>query len=134
VIAQILKTIIYLIIHKRFIAERIIGGGGMPSSHTATVCGLLTAVGIKYGAGGFEFAISAIFAVIVMYDAMGVRRETGNQAKVINEMMEMFAKMDSSMTAEEKLQEFVGHSPPQVLIGAVLGIIIGVTVCNIMLF
>ena len=75
-IAQVLKTLIYLIINKRFVAERMVGGGGMPSSHSATVCALATAAGMKYGGGSFEFAISAMFAIVVMYDAMGVRRET----------------------------------------------------------
>lgn len=129
-IAQILKTIIYLIINKKFVAERMVGSGGMPSSHSATVCGLATAVGIQYGAGSFEFAIAAIFATVVMNDAMGVRRETGNQARVINEMMEMFKNMGNSMTVEDKLKEFVGHTPLQVLMGAILGIIIGAVVGN----
>lgn len=129
-IAQVLKAAIHLIIHRQFVAERLIGGGGMPSSHSATVCGLATAVGFRYGISGFEFTISIIFAIIVMYDAMGVRRETGNQAKVINEMMDMFVKMGNSMTATDKLKEFVGHTPLQVLIGAILGIATGILTCN----
>jgi len=85
-----------------------------------------------YGAESYEFALAVIFAIIVMHDAMGVRRETGNQAKVINEMMEMFVKMGNSMTVEDKLKEFVGHTPIQVLMGAILGIITGAVVCGIM--
>lgn len=131
-VAQILKTAIHLILTKRFVVERMVGSGGMPSSHTATVCGLATATGISYGVNGFEFAAAFILATIVMHDAMGVRRETGNQAKVINEMMEMFVNMGKSMTAEDKLKEFVGHTPLQVLMGAILGILIGVAVCRIM--
>lgn len=127
-VAQVIKTVIHLIITKQFVAERMVGGGGMPSSHSATVCALATATGIRYGGGSFEFAIAIMFAIIVMYDAMGVRRETGIQAKVINEMMEMLTNMGSKMSVEDKLKEFVGHTPLQVLIGAVLGIIIAVII------
>lgn len=127
-IAQAIKTVIHLIITKQFVAERMVGGGGMPSSHSATVCALATAAGIQYGGSSFEFAIAIMFAIIVMYDAMGVRRETGIQARVINEMMEMLTNMGRKMSAEDKLKEFVGHTPLQVLIGAILGIIIAVIV------
>lgn len=130
-IAQVLKTVIYMFINKKFRAERLVGCGGMPSSHAATVCALATAVGIRYGVAGFEFAIAAIFATTVMNDAMGVRRETGNQAKVINEMMEMFRNMGNKMTIEDRLKEFVGHTPLQVLMGAILGILIGAAIGNI---
>lgn len=123
-VAQILKTIIHMWFNRKFVAERLVGSGGMPSSHSATVCALVTATGIEYGGGSFQFAIAAILAIIVMYDAMGVRRETGIQAKVINEMMEMFDHMGKEMSVEEKLKEFVGHTPLQVLIGAILGIAI----------
>ncbi len=127
-IAQVLKTLIYLIINKRFVAERMVGGGGMPSSHSATVCALATAAGMKYGGGSFEFAISAMFAIVVMYDAMGVRRETGIQAKVLNEMMDLLTNMGKEMSAEDRLKELVGHTPLQVLMGALLGILIAVLI------
>lgn len=125
-VAQVLKTIIHLIITKKFVAERMVGSGGMPSSHSATVCALATAAGMQYGGASFEFAISVMLAIIVMYDAMGVRRETGIQARVLNEMMEMFTNMGKKMSMEDKLKEFVGHTPLQVLMGAILGIIIAV--------
>ena len=128
-IAQVLKTIIHLFLTKQFVAERMIGSGGMPSSHSATVCALATATGMVYGGGSFEFAIAVILAIIVMHDAMGVRRETGIQAKVINEMLEVFTNMGKKMSPEEKLKEFVGHTPLQVLAGAILGILIAVMVC-----
>ena len=128
-IAQVLKTIIHLFLTKQFVAERMIGSGGMPSSHSATVCALATATGMVYGGGSFEFAIAVILAIIVMHDAMGVRRETGIQAKVINEMLEVFANMGIKMSPEEKLKEFVGHTPLQVLAGGILGILIAVMVC-----
>ena len=128
-IAQVLKTIIHLFLTQQFVAERMIGSGGMPSSHSATVCALATATGMAYGGGSFEFAIAVILAIIVMHDAMGVRRETGIQAKVINEMLEVFTNMGKKMSPEEKLKEFVGHTPLQVLAGGILGILIAVMVC-----
>lgn len=125
-IAQILKTVIHMWINRRFVAERLVGSGGMPSSHSATVCALVTATGIEYGGASFQFAMAAIFAIIVMYDAMGVRRETGIHSRVLNEMMELFTNMGKEMSVEEKLKEFVGHTPLQVLMGALLGVLIAV--------
>lgn len=129
-VAQVLKTIIHIIVNKQFVAERLVGGGGMPSSHSATVCAMATAAGIQYGGGSFEFAIAAIFAIVVMYDAMGVRQETGKQGKVLNEMMEIFTQMGKNIDAEKALKEFVGHTPLQVLMGAILGIAIAVLICT----
>lgn len=131
-VAQVLKTLIHMIITKQFVAERMVGSGGMPSSHSATVCALATSAGIRYGGGSFEFAISAMLAIIVMYDAMGVRRETGKQGQVLNEMLEVFTNMGKKISAEAKLKEFVGHTPLQVLMGAILGIIIAVLVSFIL--
>lgn len=126
-LAQILKTLIHLFLSKKFVAERLVGSGGMPSSHSATVCALSTASYLEYGAGSFEFAVSLILSLIVMYDAMGVRRETGIQAKLLNEMMETFEKMGHrEISPQDKLKEFVGHTPLQVLMGALLGIIIAI--------
>lgn len=128
-VAQILKTLLYMCLTKEFVAERLVGSGGMPSSHSATVCALATAAGIQYGGSSFEFAIALIFAIVVMYDAIGVRRETGIQAKVLNEMIELFTNMGSNMKAQDKLKEFIGHTPLQVLAGAILGIVIAFVVC-----
>ena len=130
-IAQILKTLIHLLFTRKFVAERLIGSGGMPSSHAATVTSLATATCYTFGANSFEFAMALIFAIVVMYDAMGVRRETGIQAKVLNEIIEIFAGMGSDMSTQEKLKEFVGHTPLQVLAGAILGIIIASIYCSI---
>lgn len=127
-IAQVLKTIIHLIITKEFVLERMVGSGGMPSSHSATVCGLATAAGMKYGGGSFEFAVCAMLAIIVMHDAMGVRMETGKQGRILNEMLEVFTNMGKRIDAEAKLKEFVGHTPLQVLMGALLGIAIALVV------
>ncbi|MBQ2802474.1 MAG: divergent PAP2 family protein [Lachnospiraceae bacterium] len=122
-IAQILKTIIHLILTKEFVAERLVGSGGMPSCHSSTVCSLATASFYEFGAGSFEFAVSMMFAIVVMYDAMGVRRETGIQAKLLNDMLKTFEAMGrKELTAHDTLKEFVGHTPLQVLAGAILGI------------
>ena len=84
---------------------------------------------LKYGVGSFQFAIGFIFAVVVMYDAMGVRRETGKQAKLLNKIMEQdFFKFQDMEDFQDKLKEFVGHTPLQVLMGAILGIIIALVI------
>lgn len=127
-VAQVLKTLIHLFFTRKFVAERLVGSGGMPSSHSSTVCALATSVVIQQGPGSTAFAISLILAIIVMHDAMGVRRETGIQARVLNEMMKLFEDMGSDMPAQDKLKEFVGHTPLQVLIGAVLGILIALII------
>ena len=130
-IAQILKTLIDLWYSKSFSMERLYGSGGMPSSHSATVCALATASAYRFGAGSFEFAISFIFAAVVMYDAMGVRRETGKQAKLLNMIMEQdFWKFDGSEAFQDKLKELVGHTPLQVLMGSILGVVIAIIVNN----
>ena len=122
VVAQVLKTIIDLALNKSFNPERLVGSGGMPSSHSATVCGLTTAAALEYGAGSFEFAISFVLSMVVMYDAIGVRRETGKQAKLLNSiLMENPLKLNAEVL-QEKLKEYVGHTPLQVLAGAILGI------------
>lgn len=124
-IAQVLKTVIHMVVSREFNAERLVGSGGMPSSHSSTVCALATATCFEYGPGSFEFAISAFFAIIVMYDAMGVRRETGIQAKLLNDMIKIFDDMGRpEISTHDKLKEFVGHTPLQVLAGAILGICI----------
>lgn len=126
VVAQVLKTLLDISPNRSFNPERLVGSGGMPSSHSATVCGLATAAGLRYGTGSFEFAICFILAAVVMYDAIGVRQETGKQAKVLNRLLfEDLLKLDS-VVLQEKLKEYVGHTPIQVLAGAILGIVIAV--------
>lgn len=130
-VAQILKTLIHLYFNKNFDPERLVGSGGMPSSHSSTVCALAASSGLIYGLGSFEFAVTTMLAIIVMYDAMGVRRETGIQAKILNEMIDIFNNMNQKVSATDKLKELVGHTPLQVLAGAVLGIIIAFIVVRI---
>lgn len=124
VVAQFLKTLIDFALNKNFNAERLVGSGGMPSSHSATVCGMTTAALLKYGSGSFEFAVSFVVSMVVMYDAIGVRRETGKQAKLLNSiLMENPLKLNAEVL-QEKLKEYVGHTPLQVMAGAILGILL----------
>ena len=101
--AQVLKTIIYALMHHTLDLTRIFGDGGMPSGHSATVCAVATSAGIIYGLDSFPFAISVIVAIIVMHDAMGVRLETGKQAKLLNEFIDLFAKLEQPLSDQEKL-------------------------------
>ena len=128
-VAQLLKTIIHTFVTKDFSIERMYGSGGMPSSHSSTVTALATTAYLLHGAASSEFAISAILAIIVMYDARGVRRETGIQAKVLNDLIELLKDVHNElMSMDDKLKEFVGHTPLQVVAGALLGIAISCTV------
>lgn len=122
VVAQVLKTMIDMALNKSFTPELLVGSGGMPSSHSATVCALVVSSGICYGVSSFEFAVSFVLAAVVMYDAIGVRQETGKQAKLLNMIMDQkLLKMDNE-EIQKRLKEFVGHTPLQVFAGAVLGI------------
>lgn len=133
--AQIIKTIINFAMNKKFNPERLIGSGGMPSSHAATVSGLAAATAIVRGINSFEFAISFVLAMIVMYDAMNVRMETGKQAMILNlflrseETKKKLAEVGKEKWAEIILKEYVGHTPIQVLAGMCLGILIAVIIC-----
>lgn len=128
VVAQLLKTIIDCSLNHGFSAERLVGSGGMPSSHSSTVCALVVSSGICCGVSSSEFAVSFVLAAVVMYDAIGVRQETGKQAKLLNMILEQDFFKSNNHEFQKKLKEFVGHTPLQVLAGAVLGIIIAVLV------
>ena len=123
-VAQVLKTAIDAYFNKGINWERMTGSGGMPSSHSSTVVSLAVAIGVSYGVDSTLFALALIFAIVVMYDATGVIRETGKQAVILNRLL-----LDNpfSWTGEEfdkKLKEYVGHTPLQVLMGAILGVLI----------
>ena len=121
-LAQFFKMIITLVRDKQFNPRTMLFSlGGMPSSHTATVCALVASSAIMFGLASFEFAISFTLAVVVMTDAVGVRRETGEQAKVINRMIEEVFSGDQQKS-DRALKELVGHTPFQVLMGAIVGI------------
>ena len=123
VVAGVLKAIIDFIVNKKFSIIRIVGAGGMPSSHTSTVVALAISVAYYSGVESVSFAIALIFMIIVIHDAIGVRLETGKQAKVLNAMMfesDAFKDLDF----EKKLKEYVGHTPSQAFVGAVVGILV----------
>ena len=122
--AQLIKFLAHIFVHKKIDFRKLTSSGGMPSSHSSTVCSLATAAALRYGVGSFEFSISFILAMVVMYDAIGVRQETGKQARVLNRLLfEDFLKLDG-VVLQEKLKEYVGHTPIQVAAGAILGILI----------
>lgn len=121
-VAQVLKTILYALETKKVDWTRMVGDGGMPSGHSATVTSLCVFCGLKFGFGSVQFALAAILAIIVCHDAMGVRLETGKQAAIINELTKTIELLSSKEWTEEKLKEFVGHTPIQVLAGILLGI------------
>lgn len=124
--AQVLKTLLYLVKTKKFSLERMVGAGGMPSAHSASVCGLTIAIAKSAGFSSPLFAIAFLLSGIVMYDAMGVRRAAGDQAKVINMIIRKNKSDIRSYTPKHKnqLKEFLGHTPTEVLGGAILGILI----------
>ena len=120
---QLFKLIYDLVTTKKFNFKRIMGAGGMPSSHSAVVVSLATLIGKEYGVNSAIFAIALIFAAVVMYDACGVRRAAGKQAKVLNDIVNTPGL--SNIQVQEKLQEALGHTPTQVFVGAVIGVIAG---------
>ncbi len=132
-LAQVLKTIINMVISRKFNAERLLGAGGMPSSHSALVCSMVIATAKSLGVSSPIFAIATLLALVVMYDAMGVRRETGRQAKVLNTIILNWLSdnnpdNDIVDPSFEKLKEFVGHTPFEVIGGAILGIVFALAV------
>ena len=120
---QLFKLIYDLITTKEFNFKRILGAGGMPSSHSAVVTALATMIGISEGIQSPMFGIALVFAFVVMYDAAGVRRAAGKQAKLLNKIVNTPGLTGVEVT--EKLQEVLGHTPIQVFVGAIIGIIVG---------
>ncbi len=141
-IAQLIKAVIYAIRYKTFKLERLFGSGGMPSSHSSTVCALVITVYRIEGSNSAVLGLAMIFAMVTMYDAMGVRRAAGLHAKQINRLRhiveeldeEALDKMDERVDEDEEenpedtkeLKEFLGHTPLEVILGAMLGILIAV--------
>ena len=120
---QLFKLIYDLVTTKQFNFKRIIGAGGMPSSHSAVVTSLATLIGKDFGVDSAFFAIALIFAFVVMYDACGVRRAAGKQAKVLNDIVNTPGL--TNVQVQEKLQEALGHTPKQVFVGALIGLVAG---------
>ena len=120
---QLFKLIYDLVTTKKFNFKRILGAGGMPSSHSAVVVALCTMIGKNYGINSAIFGLSVVFAFVVMYDAAGVRRAAGKQAKLLNKIVQTPGLSNVEVT--EKLQEVLGHTPTQVSVGAFIGLIVG---------
>ena len=120
---QMFKFLVDFIINKKINIKRLMGAGGMPSSHSAVVCTLATSIGKTYGFDSGVFALSVIMAFVVMYDAAGVRRAAGKQASMLNKILETPGM--STLEVQEKLVEVLGHTPVQVFVGAIIGIVVG---------
>ena len=117
------KVIYDLVTTHKFNFKRIMGAGGMPSSHSAVVVGLATLIGKYQGVGSPIFAVSLVLAFVVMYDAAGVRRAAGKQAKLLNKLIETPGL--TTVQVSEKLVEVLGHTPLQVIVGALIGLVVG---------
>lgn len=120
---QLFKLLYDLVTTKKFNFKRILGAGGMPSSHSAVVTSLATLIGKNIGVGTPMFAMALIFAFVVMYDAAGVRRAAGKQARLLNKIVETPGL--SGLEVSERLVEVLGHTPLQVVVGAVIGVVAG---------
>lgn len=123
-LAQLIKVVLTFVFENKVDLSRFVGSGGMPSSHSSSVTSLATAVGLINGFESVEFAISLVFALIVMYDAAGVRRAVGKQARIINQMIEDIHEHKKGVFSGERLKELVGHTPVEVFWGGILGIVI----------
>ena len=121
---QCFKVVWDLVATKKFNFKRVLGAGGMPSSHSAVVCSLAALVGKYTGFDSPTFGIAFILAIVVMYDAAGVRRAAGKQAKLLNKIVETPGL--NVIQVQEKLVEVLGHTPLEVLVGAVLGVVVGI--------
>ena len=123
---QLFKLIYDMFTTKKFNFKRILGAGGMPSSHSAVVTSLATMIGFEYGFNSPIFALAWVFACVVMYDAAGIRRAAGKQAHILNKIIETPGL--TGMEVSERLVEVLGHTPVEVFVGALLGVIIGLLV------
>ncbi|MDO4793017.1 MAG: divergent PAP2 family protein [Filifactor alocis] len=123
-VAQCLKVIFTMIQYKKFDFSRFVGSGGMPSSHSSFVVGLANSIGLVEGYQSTFFALALVFALVVMYDAAGVRQSVGKQATILNQIFEILKNHGGSGKEYEKLKELVGHTPLEVFFGALLGIVL----------
>lgn len=123
---QLFKFIYDLVKSKKFNFKRLMQAGGMPSSHSGVVISLTTMIGKNVGINSPLFAVALIFSFIVMYDAAGVRRAAGKQAKLLNKIVETPGL--TSLQVSERLVEVLGHTPVQVIVGAAIGVIVGLLV------
>lgn len=129
IVAQVAKLFVELIKNKKVNLRSLVTTGGMPSAHSALVTALAASVGQTVGWASAEFAIATIFAIIVMYDAAGVRQAAGKQARILNQMIDELFQEDSKFS-EDRLKELLGHTPVQVIVGSILGIAISWIACR----
>ncbi|HZW99505.1 MAG TPA: divergent PAP2 family protein [Trueperaceae bacterium] len=126
VFAQLLKLVIVVLTERRWAFARLLETGGMPSSHSAAVSALAVSMGLQYGWESPHFAIAAVFGSIVMYDATGIRRAAGLQAELINELVSELGHLFDEGFKPQALRTLLGHTYPQVIVGAILGIVVAV--------
>lgn len=124
-LVQVVKVLLVLLIERRWAPERVLETGGMPSAHSASVSALATSVGMIYGMDHPLFAIVVVFATIVMYDATGIRRAAGHHAELLNDLVEELAHLFDEGFRPRALKTLLGHTYPQVLAGALIGILTG---------
>ncbi|MBE3091795.1 MAG: divergent PAP2 family protein [Candidatus Atribacteria bacterium] len=129
VVNQILKLIIFYITEKKWDMRRFVGAGGMPSTHSALSICVATTIGLKEGWDSPLFALAIVIAFIIMADAAGVRRETGEQAKVLNKIILEF--FEERKIRDKNLKELVGHTPFEVIVGAFIGIVMAWILCAV---
>lgn len=127
-VAQILKVLIEFLTDRKFDLRRLWDTGGMPSSHSASVSALSTCIGLQEGFNSAYFAIAALFSYIVIYDARGVRRAAGLHAEILNEVVKELPHLFEEGFQPKALKTLLGHTGPQVIVGTLLGITIGVVV------
>jgi uncharacterized protein len=128
IVAQVVKVVLVLATERRWAFDRLLETGGMPSSHSAAVAGLATAVGIVEGVGTTYFAVALVFGSIVMYDATGIRRAAGMHAQLINDLVSELAHLFDEGFQPQALKTLLGHTYPQVIVGALVGITTGTAV------
>lgn len=128
-LVQSFKVVYELVKYKKVNIRRIWGSGGMPSSHSALVCSLATVVALTEGVASNNFAISVVLAAVVMYDAAGVRRAAGKQARVLNQIIEN----EGDINVSEKLIELLGHTPKEVFVGAIVGVLLSILLYGLMI-
>jgi acid phosphatase family membrane protein YuiD len=125
--AQLLKTLIFAYLEKQVNWRRMVETGGLPSAHSALVVGLAVGVGLTDGWRSTMFAICLVYALVVMYDAIGIRREAGKHADLLNELL-VISVIKDSYTQREKLKELLGHTPIEVFAGALIGLLMAVVI------
>lgn len=126
-LAQLIKVLLDAVLLRRLELGRFVSSGGMPSSHSALVVAATTAIGMRDGFGGTVFALAVILSAVVMYDACNVRRSAGDTARLVNKLLEHMEKLTAEDLADN-LREVMGHTPLQVLMGALLGMGVGLLV------